>query len=107
MPLLVFREYQHITLGERQNDDSSLHFLLVQVFTVQTLMWFKLFDWLRLFGRTAIYPVLLQEVLQDILPYGVMMMIIFGLFSNGMFIFQARAIYEGDSAMVGLRSELG
>ena len=36
-----------------------------------------------------------------------MMMIIFGLFSNGMFIFNAKAVFEGDPAMTGLRADLG
>ena len=30
-------------------------------------MWFKLFDWLRLFKRTAIYPRLLTEVMYDVI----------------------------------------
>ena len=56
------------------------------ILSVQSCMWYKLFDWLRLFKSTAIYPVLLIEVLIDIAPYGLMMLIIFGLFGNGWFI---------------------
>ena len=56
------------------------------ILLVQSCMWYKLFDWLRLFKQTAIYPVLLIEVLIDIAPYGLMMLIIFGLFGNGWFI---------------------
>ena len=59
-------------------------------------MWFKMFDWLRLFSITAIYPILLREVMIDVLPFGLMMLIIFGLFGNGLFIFNAKAIYSGD-----------
>ena len=81
--------------------------VFVQLFIVQIAMWFKMFDWLRLFNRTAIYPVLLQEVLVDVLPFGLMMLIIFGLFGNGIFIFNALSMHEGDKSMDGLREDLG
>ena len=58
-------------------------------------MWFKLFDWLRLFSVTAIYPILLREVLYDIYPFIIMMAIVFSLFGNGLYIFSALAVYDG------------
>ena len=62
-------------------------------------MWFKMFDWLRLFARTAIYPILLREVLFDIYPFIVMMLIILGLFGNGLYIFNYRALFKGEEEL--------
>ena len=58
-------------------------------------MWFKLFDWLRLFSKTAIYPILLGEVFRDIYPFMIMMGIILGLFGNGLYIFSALVVFDG------------
>ena len=60
-------------------------------------MWFKLFDWLRLFTKTAIYPILLREVLYDIYPFVIIMLVILGLFGNCLFIFSSLAVYEGNT----------
>lgn len=62
-------------------------------------MWFKLFDWLRLFSATAIYPILLREVLLDISPFITMMLIVLGLFGNGLYIFSAIAVYNGHTKL--------
>ena len=70
-------------------------------------MWFKLFDWLRLFKRTAIYPRLLTEVMYDVGPYMLMMLIIFGFFGNGIFIFHSFLTYKGDYAMNSVDEDIG
>ena len=73
----------------------SQKLIIWQSLGCQISMWFKLFDWLRLFTITAIYPILLREVLYDIYPFIIMMLIVLGLFGNGIYIFQAMAIYDG------------
>ena len=66
-----------------------------QTLGCQIAMWFKLFDWLRLFTVTAIYPILLREVLLDIWPFVMMMFIVLGLFGNGLYIFSGLSVYDG------------
>ena len=66
-----------------------------QTLGCQIAMWFKLFDWLRLFNVTAIYPILLREVLLDIWPFVMMMFIVLGLFGNGLYIFSGLSVYDG------------
>ena len=70
-------------------------------------MWFKLFDWLRLFERTAVYPVLLSEVMKDVGPYMLMMLIIFGFFGNGIFVFHSFLTFTGDKAMNSVDEDIG
>ena len=59
-------------------------------------MWYKLFDWLRLMHKTAIYPILLQEVLIDIFPFLRTMFIVLCLFGNGLYILSSIVVYEGN-----------
>lgn len=73
----------------------SQRILIWQTLGCQIAMWFKLFDWLRLYSVTAIYPILLREVLYDIYPFVIMMLIVLGLFGNGLQIFSTLAVYEG------------
>ena len=61
----------------------------------QLAMWFKLFDWLRLFSSTAIYTILIEEVIYDIYPFVVTMFVIIGLFGNILYIFSSLAVYDG------------
>ena len=69
------------------------------VFVNQSTMWFKLFDWLRLYGNTAIYPILLREVALDIYPFIITMLFILGLFGNGLSIFSYMTVYFGYGEM--------
>ena len=73
------------------------------MFANQVAMWFKLFDWLRLSSRTAIYPILLREVVYDIYPFILTMLIILGLFGNAMTIFSSFAVYKDYGRMYETR----
>ena len=70
-------------------------------------MWLKLFDWLRLFERTAIYPILLKEVFVDIGPFILMMLVILGFFGNGLYIFSAITAHGGSAELYEDRLSLG
>ena len=70
--------------------------IIWQTLGLQLTMWFKLFDWLRLFSYTAIYPVLLKDVLIDIFPFVVMMVVIISLCGNCLYIFSTLAMYDDD-----------
>ena len=59
----------------------------------QLAMWFKLFDWLRLLSKTAIYPILLYEVLIDIWPFILTMVIVLCLFGNFLYILNGLVVY--------------
>ena len=83
-------------------DFMSEKLLIWQTLGCQIAMWFKLFDWLRLFTLTAIYPILLREVLYDIYPFVIMMLIMFGLFGNGLYIFSAIAVYDGHGQLYSI-----
>ena len=74
-------------------------YIIWQTLGCQISMWFKLFDWLRLFTKTAIYPILLREVLYDIYPFVIIMLVILGLFGNCLFIFSSLAVYEGKPSL--------
>lgn len=73
--------------------------LIWLVFGNQIAMWFKLFDWLRLFSQTAIYPILLREVSKDIYPFILTMLIILGLFGNSLSIFSSFSVYLGHAEL--------
>ena len=73
--------------------------IIWQTLGCQITMWFKLFDWLRLFSKTAIYPILLREVLIDIFPFIIMMLVVLGLFGNCLYIFSSLAVYEGNTEL--------
>ena len=75
--------------------EANADFIFWVAFLIQGCMWFKLFDWLRLFQKTAIYPILLTEVFYDIAPFIVMMVVILGFFGNGLNIFQSMTTYSG------------
>lgn len=62
-------------------------------------MWIKLFDWLRLFEMTAVYPILIHEVFFDMYPFMITMMIVLGLFGNGLFILSNIVTYRGKEAL--------
>ena len=70
--------------------------IIWQTLGCQISMWYKLFDWLRLFSQTAIYPILLREVLIDIYPFVIIMIVILGLFGNCLYIFSSLAVYDGN-----------
>ena len=82
-------------LNLHQVIEANADFVFWLAFLIQSCMWFKLFDWLRLFQLTAIYPILLTEVFWDIGPFIVMMVVILGFFGNGLNIFQAMTTYSG------------
>ena len=65
----------------------------------QLAMWFKLFDWLRLLSKTAIYPILLYEVLIDIWPFILTMVIVLCLFGNFLYILNGLVVYQGEPAL--------
>ena len=101
---LLLTLFHYIDQGDYSQDsnDSNLtspliYFILV--WAIQSAMWFKLFDWLRLFSQTAVFPVLQKEVLKDVTPYMLMMLILFGFFGNGIYIFHSFAKFKGDSGM--------
>lgn len=77
------------------------------VFFIQTAMWSKLADWLRLFTKTAVYPSLLKAVMIDVTPYMLMMLIIFGFFGNGFYIFHSYAKYKGVNSMGSVDEDVG
>ena len=74
-------------------------YIIWQTLGCQISMWFKLFDWLRLFTKTAIYPILLREVMYDIYPFVIIMVVILGLFGNCLYIFSSLAVYEGNDSL--------
>ena len=51
------------------------------------LMWFRLIKWMRLFDATAFYSRLLTQTLSDIVNFLLLFLLVLGLFSNVLYIF--------------------
>ena len=86
--LISFLKYKDLL---QSSHDIALMWL---VFCNQVAMWLKLFDWLRLYDSTAIYPIVLREVIKDIAPFIITMLFVIGLFANGLSIFSNMIIYS-------------
>ena len=92
-------------------DVRNLHkeypFLYTMAFAIQTSMWIKMFDWLRISAKTAIYPMLIREILRDVGPFVILMLNIFCLFGSGTYIFTSYAVFTGSLYLDGIEENLG
>ena len=55
------------------------------------ILWFKLFDWLRLFEETAFYIELLFKTLYDIRVFIIIFIVTLAMFGSSMFMLQSNA----------------
>lgn len=73
----------------------SQKMLLWSTCFLQVAMWIKLFDWLRLFRITSIYPILLYEIFVDMYPFLITVFCVLGIFGNSLSIFSSIEVYDG------------
>ena len=65
-------------------------------FTIVILKWIKFFYWMRLFDLTASFIRMIREILVDIAPFAVMLLICIGMFANGFAIIDRTRRLDGD-----------
>lgn len=59
----------------------------MQVCSVTTLVqWFILFEWLRIFETTAIWVMMIENTLYDILPFMSLVFLVICAFGNAIFV---------------------
>ena len=76
-----------ITVANLQDGGSSLKDVhrVVAAFSL-FIIWFKLFDWLRLWEETAFYIKLITQTIEDINVFAILFIVGLAMFGSGMFL---------------------